>query len=124
MSINNFRDLIVWQKAHFAAMEVFRLSKNTRKSSLNYEIWRQLLRACFSIPANIVEGVNSHKGKTYLSHLEIARGSNGESIYWIIVLREIGDISEKEFVLLNGLFEEISKMLSKMISTLSSHTKH
>lgn len=124
MSINNFRDLIVWQKAHFAAMEVFRLSKSTRKSSLNYEIWRQLLRACFSIPANIVEGVNSHKGKTYLSHLEIARGSTGESFYWLIVLKEIGDVSEKEYEKLEILFTEVSKMLTKMISTLSLKTKH
>jgi len=74
------------------------------------------------VPANIVEGVNSHKGKNYLSHLEIARGSAAESLYWMIVLKEIGDLSEKEFRELESYNVEVSKMLSRMISTLS--TRH
>lgn len=120
MGANSFRDLIVWQKSHQLALLVFKLSKKTSKNSLNYEIWRQLLRAVFSVPANIVEGVNSHKGKNYLSHLEIARGSAAESLYWMIVLKEIDDLTEKEFCELESYNEEVSKMLSRMISTLST----
>lgn len=120
--INSFKDLIVWQKSHQFALQIFVLSKKTNKNGLNYEIWRQLLRAVFSVPANIVEGVNSHKGKNYLSHLEIARGSAAESLYWLIVLKEIGDLKEKEYQSLESDCEEVSKMLSKMISTLS--TRH
>lgn len=120
-TINSFKDLIVWQRSHAVAIEIFYLSKKTPKSSLNYEIWRQLLRSIFSVPANIVEGVNSHKGKNYLSHLEISRGSAAESLYWIIVLKEIGDLSLKKFEELESEITQICKMLSKMISSLSSH---
>ena len=119
--INSFKDLIVWQKSHTLALKVFYLSKNTSKNSLNYEIWRQLLRSIFSVPANIVEGVNSHRGKNYLSHLEISRGSAAESLYWLIVLKEIGDLNIKNFEKLEAEIIEVSKMLSRMISTLSSH---
>lgn len=76
--IQSFKDLVVWQISHDLALKIFRLSKNTTKTSLNYEIWKQALRSAFSGPANIVEGYYSHKGKTYISHLEIARGSVGE----------------------------------------------
>lgn len=116
----SFKDLIVWQKSHQLALKIFLLSKQTNRNSLNYEIWRQLLRAIFSVPANIVEGVNSHKGKNYLSHLEIARGSAAESLYWLIVLKEIDGVNRQDYQLLESQCEEISKMSSKMISTLSS----
>lgn len=117
--INSFKDLIVWQVSHNIAIEIFELSKKTNKNSLNYEIWRQILRSSFSTPANIVEGFYSHKGKNYASHLEIARGSAGETMYWLLVLNQVGDISAKDFGGISSKYEEVIKMLSRMVNKLS-----
>jgi len=84
----------------------------------SFEIWSQGLRSTFSVPANIVEGYYSHKGKKFVSSLEIARGSAGESHYWIRVLREIGEISEDLANRLSGEYEEIIPMLSSIINKL------
>jgi len=37
MGANSFRDLIIWQKSHKLALSVFKMSKKTSKTSLNYE---------------------------------------------------------------------------------------
>ena len=118
--ISSFRDLLVWQLSHKLAIEIFVLSKKAKKTSLNYEIWRQILRSAFSVPANIVEGFYSHKGKTYASHLEVSRGSAGETQYWLLVLEEIKDISKEKQQELSSKYEEVIKMLSRMINVVNS----
>ncbi len=117
--INSFKDLVVWQVSHSLAIGIFDSSKKTSKNSLNYEIWRQILRSSFSTPANIVEGFYSHKGKNYASHLEIARGSAGETMYWLLVLVEIGDLPSKQVDELSAKYEEVIKMLSRMINVIN-----
>lgn len=123
-NIKTFKDLIFWQKSHFAAMRILNLAKKSTRASITYEIWRQIIRSAFSVGANIAEGFNSHKGLTYLSHLEIAKGSAAETEYWLIVLFESGDISKSDFELLEELYTEIAKMLSASLSTLKSKTNH
>lgn len=118
--IKSFRDLVVWQLSHQLAMEIFWLSKKAKKTSLNYEIWKQILKSSFSVPANIVEGFYSHKGKTYASHLEVSRGSTGETQYWLIVLEEISDISKEKHLYLVARYDEVVRMLSRMINTINS----
>ncbi|OGD85100.1 hypothetical protein A3B51_00930 [Candidatus Curtissbacteria bacterium RIFCSPLOWO2_01_FULL_41_18] len=118
--VKSFKDLLVWRLAHELAIEIFKLSQNTKKTSLNYEIWRQILRSAFSVSANIVEGFYTHKGKTYVSFLEVSRGSAGETLYWIIVLEEIGDVSKQKAEHFTEKYQEVIKMLSRMINVINS----
>ena len=94
--IKSYKDLLVWQKAHKLAMEIFRLFKQKRKTAATYEIWRQCLKSSFSTAANIVEGYYTRKGKTFGAKLEIAKGEAGETEYWLFVLSEIRDITKKQ----------------------------
>lgn len=118
--IESFKDLRVWQLSHELAMEIFVLSKECKRTTSNYEIWTQILKSAFSVPANIVEGFYSHKGKTYVSHLEISRGSAGETQYWLLVLSEIGDISKEKEEYISSKYIEVIKMLSRMINVVSA----
>lgn len=120
--INSFTDLIVWETSHKLAIEIFKLAQNSYRNNLNMEIWKQALRSAFSTPANIAEGFSSHKGKSYVSHLEIARGSSEETRYWLIVLKETGNIPESKLRFLSEKYVEVNKMLSKMIASLNSKT--
>lgn len=119
LKITTFKDLVVWQFSHQLAIEIFNLSKNCKKTSLNLDFWRQILRSAFSVPANIVEGFYSHKGKNYSSHLEISRGSAGETVYWLYVLVEIGDVPKEMEARLSSKYEEVIKMLSRMINVVN-----
>ena len=75
--IQNYKELIVWQKAMDLTTEVYRLTKKSPKDEL-YGLTNQLRRATVSIPANIAEGNVRFSTKEYLRFLSIARGSKAE----------------------------------------------
>lgn len=116
--IKNYQDLFVWQRSNSLAIKLYKLSKGKKKSLGDWEIWRQVLRSAFSCPANIAEGFYSHRGKNFISHLEIARGSMGETDYWISVLVEIKQIEKTEGDLLRKECQEIIGMLSSLIKKI------
>lgn len=116
--IKSYQDLIVWQRAHKLAVELYKLSKLKKKGFSDWEIWKQTISAAFSVPANIAEGFHSHRGKSFASHLEISRGSAGECDYWILVLVEIGQIEADRSKLLRQECKEIIAMLTGLINKI------
>ena len=54
LSIQSYRDLLVWQKAMRLAAEAYRLGRLLPKAE-EYRLTSQLLRAAASVPANIAE---------------------------------------------------------------------
>lgn len=109
--VNNYKNLKVWQKAHGIAMEVFILFKDAKKNTASFEIWKQLIKAVFSVPANITEGYYGHKGAGFASKLNISKGEAGEADYWLCVLSETGDISKAKYEDLSNKLTEVIKML-------------
>ena len=116
--IRNYQDLIVWQKAHKIAVELYKLSKLRKKSFSDWEIWKQAISATFSVSANIAEGFHSHRGKSFASHLEISRGSAGECDYWILVLVEIDQIEADRGEILRSGYQEVIAMLTGLINKI------
>ncbi len=117
--VRNYKDLLVWQKSHHLALQILKLSRKVKRKQENFFIWGQVLRAAFSVPANIVEGYYSHRGKNYLSKLEVARGEAGETEYWLFVLFEIADLDEMTYNALVGECKQVILMLSAIIKKLS-----
>ncbi len=114
--IKHYKDLIVWQKSHGAALLILTLYKRSRKTSATYEIWKQCLRSAFLVPANIVEGFYGHRGKSFISRLEISRGEAGETDYWMFVLFEISEVSSQEYEELRSMYSEVIAMLTAIIN--------
>ena len=116
--VTSYQDLLVWQRSHRLALELYKLSKIKKKNFTDWEIWKQAISAAFSVPANIAEGFHSHRGKSYASHLEISRGSAGETEYWILVLVEIGQIDQATGENLRRESREIIAMLTGLIGKI------
>lgn len=114
--IRSYQDLVVWQKAHKLAVELYKLSKLKKKNFSDWEIWKQAIAAGFSSPANIAEGFHSHRGKSFASHLEISRGSIGECDYWVLVLIEINQIAKDKGESLRLQYKEVVAMLTGLIN--------
>jgi four helix bundle protein len=121
--IKSYKDLLVWQKAHQLIGKIFCLVKKARKDVISWEIIKQLVRSATSIAANIVEGYYSHKGKTFISHLEIAKGSAGETDNWIFELYSNGYITKEEYEDASKDCFEIIKMLSGLINKIRERDK-
>ena len=54
-SLNSFKDLIVWQKAHDFVLNIYSITTKFPKDEM-YALTNQLRRATVSVPANIAEG--------------------------------------------------------------------
>lgn len=56
--IQNYKDLVVWQRADQLAFRVFDLSEGFLRAYV-YDLTSQLRRAALSVPTNIAEGCAS-----------------------------------------------------------------
>jgi hypothetical protein len=102
----DFRDLIVWQKAHEFVLSVYRESESYPKNEL-YGLTSQMRRAAVSVPANIAEGF---KKKTL-----------PEKARFLILAKDLdyGDTSH-----LMTQLEETSKLLEGYISKMIGDRSH
>jgi four helix bundle protein len=74
MSVRNYRDLVVWQKAMDLVESVYRATQGW-PSSEQYGLTNQVRRAAVSIPANVAEGQGRSGAREFLHHLSVANGS-------------------------------------------------
>jgi four helix bundle protein len=119
----NYRDLIVWQKAHALALKTIKFVENKDKSYVMDMIIKQLLRAVTSIGANIAEGYGRHEGKEYIRFLQIAYGSANETDNWLSILKDTGLMRAEAISALEKDNEEILKMLATMIKRMREKGK-
>jgi four helix bundle protein len=111
-----FRDLIVWQKAHEFVLSVYRHSELHPKSEL-YGLTSQMRRAAVSIPANIAEGFKKKTLPDKAKFLNIAQGSLEECRYYLILANDLGYGDTTDLMV---QIEETSKLLEAYLSSMRS----
>jgi four helix bundle protein len=109
-----FQDLIVWQKAHYFVLAIYRISENFPKSEL-YGLTAQLKRAAISVPANIAEGFKKRTRADKARMMNIAQGSLEECRYYLI-LAEALNWGANEALMCQ--LEEVSKLLDSYASSI------
>jgi four helix bundle protein len=114
MKIERFEDIIAWQKSKELSVQVYGLFENSK----DYGFKDQIQRASVSVMNNIAEGFERRGNKEFRHLLYIAKGSCGEVRSMLYLAKELNKISEKDFVSLFQLSEEISKIISGLIKTL------
>ena len=75
--MQNYKELIVWQKSMELVTEVYQLTSQYPSSEL-YGLTSQSRRCSVSIPSNIAEGRRRGTGKEFRQFLLIAFGSGAE----------------------------------------------
>jgi four helix bundle protein len=106
-----FRDLVLWQKAHGLVLYVYNLSRTFPKYEL-YGLTSQIRRAAVSVPANIAEGFKKRTVGEKIRYLNVAQGSLEECRYFLILIKDLGYAETK--VAMTSL-EEVSKILEAYI---------
>lgn len=110
----NFRDLIVWQKAHKLVLDVYNLSANFPKLEL-FGLTSQLRRSTVSVPANIAEGFRRKHIADKSRFINIAQSSLEESRYYLILAHDLNYADCKPC---SQLAQEVSKLLDVYNSKL------
>jgi four helix bundle protein len=111
MSIQSYRDLVVWQKAMDLVVESYRATK-TFPSEERFGLTNQIRRSAVSIPSNIAEGQGRAHTKEFLNHLSIAKGSLCELETQLEISFRVGFMPKSEQTPLMGLSDEIGRMLT------------
>jgi four helix bundle protein len=122
-SIQDYRDLSVWQLGMEIAVDIYRLT-NSFPSDEKYGLTSQLRRAAASVPANIAEGHARSSTKEYLQFLSISIGSIAEITTFIELAVRLGysnesasrgllDQLQQERRMLRGLQASLRKRISK-----------
>ena len=119
MSVQHYRQLIVWQKAMSLAKQCYQATRTFPKEE-TFGLTSQIRRASASVPANIAEGQGRCHTKEYLNHLSIARGSLFEVETHLILSQEIGLLSSETLAELLALSNEIVRMISGLRKSLET----
>ena len=115
----DYRDLVVWQKAMELTVCIYRLTQSFPKDEV-YGLTAQMRRAGVSIASNIAEGRGRLNPGEFRQFLGVAQGSTYELQTQLLVARRLGLGSEESLTSAESLSNEVSKILGSFIQTLST----
>ena len=115
--IERFEDLISWQKARELNRLVYKISANGTFAK-DFGLRDQIRRASISIMSNIAEGFERGGDKEFAQFLSNAKGSCGEVRCQLYAALDEKYLSEAEFKQLSEQSQEVSRLISGMITYL------
>ena len=115
--MQNFRGLVVWQKAHELIMTVYRVTKAFPREEV-YGLVSQMRRAGVSVAANIAEGCVRDTDRDFGRFLAIALGSASEVEYLLLLSHDLGWLDDRQYDESHAKVTEVKKMLTSFIQTL------
>ncbi|MBM3131800.1 MAG: four helix bundle protein [Chloroflexi bacterium] len=117
-----FEKLLVWRKSHELALIVYAQTA-LFPTEERYGISSQLRRSATSIPANIVEGCARQSDGDFARFIDIARGSCGETIYHLILAKDLSLITEDTYNKLRQEYEDVSRMLNGLMGAITKRRR-
>ncbi|PYE87192.1 four helix bundle protein [Phyllobacterium leguminum] len=118
MSVNSFRDLLVWQQAMDLVMAIYKLTNSWPKEEI-YGLTSQIRRAAVSVPANIAEGFGRENRGSYQQFLRIAQGSLKELETHLLIAERLGFSQKETIKSIEVMSESVGKLLRLLIRKLS-----
>ena len=108
--MRDFRDLVVWQKAHRLTLEVYRATRSFPAEE-RYGLTARLRRSAASVPTNLAEGCGRDGERDFARFIAIAAGSASETEYHLMLARDLEYLPPATHDHLRDLVTEIKKML-------------
>lgn len=117
MKITKFTQLDVWKRGHLLVLRVYELVGEFPKSE-SFILVPQILRSSISVNSNIAEGFSRRSKKEKVRFYYISLGSLTELQNQLLIAKDLGYISERDFsdIAENSII--VQKMLNKLISSV------
>jgi four helix bundle protein len=119
IAMKNFRDLLVWQKAHALTLASYRGTAEFPRQEI-YGLMSQIRRCSASIAANIAEGCGKRSNAEFQRFLHIATGSASELEYHFLLAKDLGFLNLEQYKKLDESTVEVKRMLSGLIKKVES----
>jgi four helix bundle protein len=115
--MKDFRKLVVWEKSHALAIEVYRATAGFPRGEV-FGLTAQIRRACVSIPSNLAEGCGRRSDAELGRFGVIAMGSASELEYQLLLARDLKYLDPPQAEALSGRVVEVKRMLAGLLSRL------
>ena len=115
--MQNYRNLLAWQKAHSSAVKVHQSVKSIPRSG-NTGLISQIRRAALSIPANLAEGCGRSSDADFAKFVQIAVGSSSELEYHLHFAFSTELIPQAEFEIRQQEIIEVRRMMIGLLKKL------
>ncbi len=119
MSIDSYRDLVVWQKGMELAKQCYYITRSFPKEE-RFGMSLQIRKSSSSVPANIAEGYGRESTGDYIRFLKIAQGSLKEMETHLLLSAEVELTRHDKISPSLDLSDEIGRMLRALIRSLES----
>ncbi len=116
VKITSFTKLIAWQEGHKLVLMIYKETKNFPKEEL-YCLVSQMRRCVISITSNIAEGFSRQSKKEKIQFYHTALASNTELQNQLLVARDVGYISENDFIKIAEQSVTCGKLLNGLIKS-------
>lgn len=111
--------LTLWRRALDFVVRLYGLTESFPTEE-RFGLTSQIRRAAVSVPANIAEGAGRQSDKEFLYFLSNAQGSASELATEILIARELGYLSKRDYQEASNELDHIGRMivgLSQKIKT-------
>lgn len=119
MSVRNYRDLIVWQRAMEFVELVYALSR-AFPADERFALTNQLRRAAVAVPSNIAEGEGRFSKADFNRFLSIALGSLRESETQIEIACRLNYCDHDSVARAMSLADEIGRLIRGLSNSLGA----
>ena len=115
--MKTYRELTVWQKSIKLVVGIYKITALFPKEEV-YGLMSQMRRAAVAIPSNIAEGYSRRYTKEFAQFVKVAFASGAELETQIIVAKELKFLPLDKFTEVDGLLDEVMRMLNKLDGSL------
>lgn len=115
--MQNYRDLIAWQKSMDLVEKVYGVTCEWPKEEL-YGLTSQLRRAIVSVPANIAEGQGRRGARELLHHLSVASGSLHEAETHLLIAERLHYTDEPTSQRLLAQAAEVGRLIYGLMRSI------
>lgn len=120
--MRNYKKYDVWVKAHELTLYIYKNVTTALPKNEEYALSSQIRRAACSIPLNIVEGCGRSTEKDFVRFLDIALGSAHELEYGLLLIRDLGFLTNDSHLMVNEKLNEVKAKLIKLIKLIRQNS--
>ena len=117
-----YKTLVVWQRADDLFIDIHRLTYQQFPRDEQFELGRQIRRAAYSVPANIVEGFARQHGRDRINFFNIASASLSELTYGLHAAHRLGYLDDESYRALDDRTRMIAAPLYGLIRSTRART--
>lgn len=114
--IQDFTDIVAWQKGHKLVLIVYKTTKKFPKDEL-FGLTSQMRRCAVSITSNLAEGFSRKTYKEKVNFYYTSLASNTELQNQLIISKDVKYLNVKNFNKIYEMTVEIQKLINGLIKS-------